>query len=142
MAMEKEPNQFERSNVYTLVPPPKNHTIIGTKWVFHNKLDEEGNVVRNKARLVAQGCNQQQGIDFDETYAPVAILESIRMLLTYACFKNFQLYQMDVKSVFLNGFLKEEVYVRQPPDFEDDNFPNHVYELTKALYGLKQALRA
>ena len=142
MAMQEELNQFERSEVWKLVSPPENHTIIGTKWVFRNKLDEEGNVVRNKARLVAQGYNQQEGIDFDETYAPVARLESIRMFLAYACFKNFKLYQMDVKSAFLNGFLNEEVYVRQPPGFEDDNFPNYVYKLTKALYGLKQAPRA
>ena len=142
MAMQEELNQFERSEVWKLVPPPENHTIIGTKWVFCNKLDEEGNVVRNKARLVAQGYNQQEGIDFDETYAPVARLESNRMFLAYACFKNFKLYQMDVKSAFLNGFLNEEVYDRQPPGFEDDNFPNYVYKLTKALYGLKQAPRA
>ncbi|KAH9725866.1 hypothetical protein KPL70_008032 [Citrus sinensis] len=114
----------------------------GTKWVFRNKMDESGVVVRNKARLVAQGYNQEEGIDFDETFAPVARLESIRMLLAYACHKDFILYQMDVKSAFLNGYILEEVYVKQPPGFENEKFPNHVYKLLKALYGLKQAPRA
>ncbi|KAK1646045.1 hypothetical protein QYE76_063850 [Lolium multiflorum] len=116
--------------------------VIGTKWIFKNKQDEFGNVVRNKARLVAQGFSQVEGIDFGETYAPVARLESIRILLAYASHHNFKLQQMDVKSAFLNGPLHEEVYVKQPPGFEDLNFPNHVYKLDKALYGLKQAPRA
>ncbi|GJU93658.1 retrovirus-related pol polyprotein from transposon TNT 1-94 [Tanacetum coccineum] len=106
-------------------------TIIGTKWVFRNKLDENGVVSRNKARLVAQGYNQQEGINYDETYAPVARLESIRIL-----------FQMDVKSAFLNGFINEEVYVAQPPGFIDFEKPDHVYKLKKALYGLKQAPKA
>ncbi|GJQ90256.1 retrovirus-related pol polyprotein from transposon TNT 1-94 [Tanacetum coccineum] len=117
-------------------------TIIGTKWVFRNKLDENGIVSRNKARLVAQGYNQQEGIDYDETYAPVARLESIRILLAYACALDFKLFQMDVKSAFLNGFINEEVYVAQPPGFIDFEKPNHVYKLKKALYGLKQAPKA
>ncbi|GJU52122.1 retrovirus-related pol polyprotein from transposon TNT 1-94 [Tanacetum coccineum] len=96
----------------------------------------------NKARLVAQGYNQQEGIDFDETYAPVARLESIRILLAYACAHDFKLYQMDVKSAFLNGFINEEVYVAQPPGFIDFEKPNHVFKLKKALYGLKQAPKA
>jgi len=110
--------------------------------VFRNKLDEEGKVIRNKARLVAQGYNQQEGIDYDETFAPVAKLEAIQILLAYASHKNIKLFQMDVKSVFLNGFLNEEVYVHQPPGFENTNKPNHVFKLTNALYGLKQAPRA
>ncbi|GJY61428.1 retrovirus-related pol polyprotein from transposon TNT 1-94 [Tanacetum coccineum] len=117
-------------------------TIIGTKWVYRNKLDENGVVSRNKARLVAQGYNQQEGIDYDETYAPVARLESIRILLAYACALDFKLFQMDVKSAFLNGFINEEVYVAQPPGFIDFAKPNHVYRLKKALYGLKQAPKA
>ncbi|GKA86659.1 retrovirus-related pol polyprotein from transposon TNT 1-94 [Tanacetum coccineum] len=117
-------------------------TIIGTKWVYRNKLDENGVVTRNKARLVAQGYNQQEGIDYDETYAPVARLESIRILLAYACALDFKLYQMDVKSAFLNGFINEEVYVAQPPGFIDFAKPNYVYKLKKALYGLKQAPKA
>ncbi|GJW32910.1 retrovirus-related pol polyprotein from transposon TNT 1-94 [Tanacetum coccineum] len=99
-------------------------------------------VSRNKARLVAQGYNQQEGIDYDETYAPVARLESIRILLAYACALDFKLFQMDVKSAFLNGFINEEVYVAQPPGFIDFEKPDHVYKLKKALYGLKQAPKA
>ncbi|GJR95763.1 retrovirus-related pol polyprotein from transposon TNT 1-94 [Tanacetum coccineum] len=125
-----------------IVPNPKDMTIIGTKWVFRNKLDENGVVSRNKARLVAQGYNQQEGIDYDETYAPVARLESIRILLAYACALDFKLFQMDVKSAFLNGFINEEVYVAQPPGFIDFAKPNHIYRLKKALYGLKQAPKA
>ena len=105
-------------------------------------MDELGNVTRNKARLVAQGYNQQKGIDYDETDAPVARVEDIRMLLAYASYKSFKLYQMDVKSAFLNGFINEEVFVRQPPGFEDFEHPDYVYKLNKALYGLKQAPRA
>ena len=110
--------------------------------VFRNKQDEHGVVTRNKARLVAQGYTQIDGLDFGETYAPVARLESIRILLAYAAHHDFKLYQMDVKSAFLNGPLSELVYVEQPPDFEDPKHPNHVYKLHKALYVLKQAPRA
>lgn len=142
IAMQEELSQFERNQVWTLTPRPQNHPVIGTKWVFRNKLDENGNVVRNKARLVAKGYNQEEGIDFDETFAPVARLEAIRILLAFAAYMNIKLYQMDVKCAFLNGYLQEEVYVEQPPGFEDPNFPNYVYKLQKALYGLKQAPRA
>nr|GEV42627.1 copia protein [Tanacetum cinerariifolium] len=113
-----------------------------TKWVFRNKLDENGIVSRNKAMLVVQGYNQQEGIDYDETYAPVARLESIRLLLAYACDLDFKLFQMDVKSAFLNDFINEDVYVAQPPGFIDFEKPNHVFKLKKALYGLKQAPKA
>jgi hypothetical protein len=99
-------------------------------------------VVRSKARLVAQGYTQVEGLDFRETYAPVVRLEAIRILLAYTCAHNIKLYQMDVKSVFLNGYINEEVYVEQPLGFEDYKQPNHVYKLRKALYGLKQAPRA
>ncbi|GJV09312.1 retrovirus-related pol polyprotein from transposon TNT 1-94 [Tanacetum coccineum] len=119
VAMQEELNQFIANNVWELVPQPRNMTIIGTKWVFRNKLDENGIVSQNKARLVAQGYNQQEGIDYDETYAPVARLESIRILLAYACALDFKLFQMDVKSAFLNGFINENVYVTQPPGFID-----------------------
>ena len=95
-----------------MVPRPKHHPIIGVKWVFRNKIDEQGVITRNKARLVAKGYyNQEEGIDYDETYAPIARLKAIRMLLAYASYMNFKLYQMDVKSSFLNGFIEEEVYV-------------------------------
>lgn len=142
LAMQDELNQFERNDVWELVPRPKDLSIIGTKWVFRNKVDEHGTIVRNKARLVAKGYNQEEGIDYEETFAPVARLESIRMLLAYACHANFTLFQMDVKSAFLNGFIMEEVYVEQPQGFENFEFPNHVFKLKKALYGLKQAPRA
>ena len=140
--MQEELNQFERNEVWELVPRPNDQSVIGTKWVYKNKKDENGIIIRNKARLVSQGYNQQERIDYEETFAPVARLEAIRMLLAFACHKNFILYQMDVKSAFLNGFINEEVYVEQSPGFESFNFPNHVFKLKKALYGLKQAPRA
>ncbi|GJR19257.1 retrovirus-related pol polyprotein from transposon TNT 1-94 [Tanacetum coccineum] len=142
VAMQEELNQFIANDIWELVPQPKNMTIIGTKWVFRNKLDENGVVFRNKARLVAQGYNQQEGINYDETYAPVARLESIRILLAYACTLDFKLFQMDVKSVFLNGFINEEVYVAQPLGLIDFEKPDHIYKLKKALYGLIQAPKA
>ncbi|GJY97831.1 retrovirus-related pol polyprotein from transposon TNT 1-94, partial [Tanacetum coccineum] len=142
IAMQEELNQFISNDVWELVPNPKDMTIIGTKWVYRNKLDENGVVSRNKARLVAQGYNQQEGIDYDETYAPVARLESIRILLAYACALDFKLFQMNVKSAFLKGFINEEVYVAQPPGFINFTKPNHVYRLKKTLYELKQAPKA
>ena len=143
-AMQEELHQFELNNVWELVkrPDPRKHNIIGTKWIYRNKQDENGLVVRNKARLVAQGYTQVEGIDFDETFAPVARLEAIRILLAYANHHDIILYQMDVKSAFLNGKLEEEVYVAQPPGFEDPKNPDKVFRLNKALYGLKQAPRA
>nr|GEW43660.1 retrovirus-related Pol polyprotein from transposon TNT 1-94 [Tanacetum cinerariifolium] len=142
LAVQEELNQFIANDVWELVTQPKNLTIIETKWVFRNKLEENSVVSQNEARLVAQGYNQQEGIDYDKIYAPVARLESIRILLAYACALDFKLFQMDVKSAFLNGFINEEVYVAQPPRFIDFEKPNHVYKLIKALYGLKQAPKA
>ncbi|GKA67901.1 retrovirus-related pol polyprotein from transposon TNT 1-94 [Tanacetum coccineum] len=142
IAIQEELNQFVANDVWELVPQPRNMKIIGTKWVFRNKLDENVIVSRNKARLVAQGYNQQEGIDYDETYAPVARLESIRILLAYACALDFKLFQMDVKSAFLNGFINEEVYVAQPLGFIDFEKLDHVYKLKNALYALKQAPKA
>nr|GEV33868.1 copia protein [Tanacetum cinerariifolium] len=113
-----------------------------TKWVFRSKLDENGIVSRYKARLVAQEYNQQEGIDYDETYALVARLESIRILLAYVCALDFKLFQMDIKSAFLNGFINKEVYAAQPLGFIDFEKLDHVYKLKKALYGLKQAPKA
>jgi hypothetical protein len=115
---------------------------VGTKWVFRNKQDEHGVVTRNKTQLVAKGYAQVACFDFEETFAPVARLESIQILLAYAAHHSFTLFQMDVKSAFLNGPIKEEVYVEQPPGFEDDRYPDHVYKLSKTLCGLKQAPRA
>jgi hypothetical protein len=113
--------------------------VIGTKWVFKNKQGEDGVVVRNKARLVAQSFSQVEGLDFGKTFTHVARLEATRILLTFAASKRFKLYQMNVKSTFLNGVIQEEDYVRQPPGFENPKYPNRVYKLSKALYGLKQA---
>jgi len=140
--MQEELHQFERNKVRHLVPQPKNRTIIGTKWAFRNKLDEFGTVTKNKARLVVQGYNQEKGIDYEKTFAPVARIEAIRILIAFAAHMKFKLYQMDVKSAFLNGYLKEDVYVMQPCDFENNEHAKHVFKLDKALYGLKQAPRA
>jgi hypothetical protein len=139
--MQEELNNFKRNEVWSLVPCPKQN-VLGTKWVFHNKQDEHGVVTRNKAWLVAKGYSQVTSLDFGETFAPVARLESIRILLAYVVHHSFKLFQMDVKSAFLNGPIKEKVYVEQPPSFEDDRYLDHVYKLSKAPYGLKQAPRA
>jgi hypothetical protein len=141
IAMQDELNQFKQQDVWKLVPRPKNRKVVGTRWVYRNKLDEDGTVTKNKARLVAQGYSQAEGIDYDETYAPVARLEAIRIFLAFAAFSNIKVYQMDVKSAFLNGKLDEEVYVEQPPGFEDQDLLDYVYYLFKAIYGLKQAPR-
>ncbi|XP_070013870.1 uncharacterized protein [Nicotiana sylvestris] len=141
-AMKEELDQFERNKVWELVPRPSNSSIIGTKWVIKNKLNESGQVVRKKARLVTQGYSQQEGIDYNKTFAPVARLELIRILLACAAHKGFKLFQMDVKSAFLNDYISEEVYEKHPLGYANISFPNHVYKLTKALYGLKQAPHA
>ena len=137
--MHEELHQFFRNDVWELVSIPKDVNVIGTKLIYKNKFDEHGTVIRNKSRLVAQGYTQVGGVDFDETFAPVARLESIRILLAIASHLNFKLYQMDVKSEFLNGMLQEEVYVEQPKGFVDPHRPDDVYKLKRALYGLKQA---
>nr|GEU31903.1 putative reverse transcriptase, RNA-dependent DNA polymerase [Tanacetum cinerariifolium] len=134
--------QTRRMTKSTLVDLPHSKRAIGTKWVYRNKKDERGIMVRNKARLVAQGDTQKEGIDYDEVFAIVAKIEAIRVLLAYASFKDFFVYQMDVKSAFLYGQIKEEVYVCQPPGFEDLEFPDKVYNVEKALYALHQALKA
>ncbi|KAJ9550934.1 hypothetical protein OSB04_014979 [Centaurea solstitialis] len=141
-AMHEELNQFSALKVWRLVKRPQDKSIIDTKWLFKNKKDEHGTIVRNKARLVAKGYRQQEGIDYDQTFAPVARLEAIRMFLAYAAYKDFTVFQMDVKTAFLYGHLKEEVYVTQPEGFVDPDHPDYVYILDKALYGLKQAPRA
>ncbi|GJS20607.1 ribonuclease H-like domain-containing protein [Tanacetum coccineum] len=141
-AMQEELLQFKLQKVWILVDLPKGHRAIGTKWVYRNKKDERGIVIRNKARLVAQGHTQEEGIDYDEVFAPVARIEAIRLFLAYASYMGFMVYQMDVKSAFLYGQIEEEVYVCQPPGFEDPDHPNKVYKVVKALYGLHQAPRA
>ncbi|GJV29984.1 putative ribonuclease H-like domain-containing protein [Tanacetum coccineum] len=141
-AMQEELLQFKLQNVWVLVDLPKGHRAIGTKWVYRNKKDERGIVVGNKARLVAQGHTQEEGIDYDEVFAPVARIEAIRIFLAYASYMGFTVYQMDVKSDFLYVQIEEEVYVCQPPGFEDPDHPDKVYKVVKALYGLHQAPRA
>ena len=141
-AMNEELDQIEKNSTWELVPRPSDKNIIGSKWVFKNKLNEQGKIVRNKARLVCKGYAQVEGKDFDETFAPVARMEAIRMFLAYACHKRFKVYQMDVKSAFLNGNLEEEVYMEQPEGFSLTDKPDYVFKLEKALYGLKQAPRA
>ncbi|GJU56812.1 putative ribonuclease H-like domain-containing protein [Tanacetum coccineum] len=141
-AMQNELLQFKLLNVWSLLDLPRDKWAISTKWVFRNKKGERGIVVKNKGRLVAQVHTQEEGIDYDEVFAPVARIEAIRLFLAYASFKDFVVYQMDVKSAFLYGKIEEEVYVCQPPGFEDPHFPNKVYKVEKALYGLHQAPRA
>ncbi|GKE12563.1 putative ribonuclease H-like domain-containing protein [Tanacetum coccineum] len=141
-AMQEELLQFEIQKVWILVDLPYGKKAIGTKWVYRNKKDERGVVVRNKARLVAQGHRQEEGIDYDEVFAPVARLEAIRIFLAFASYMGFIVYQMDVKSAFLYGKIDEEVYVSQPPGFLDPKYPEKVYKVVKALYGLHQAPRA
>ncbi|GJR61343.1 putative ribonuclease H-like domain-containing protein [Tanacetum coccineum] len=141
-AMQEEMQQFINQKVWKLVPLPDGKIAIGTKWILKNKRDARGIVVRNKARLVAQGHRQEEGIDYDEVFAPVARIEAIRLFLAFASYMGFMVYQMDVKSAFLYGEIDEEVYVTQPKGFEDPHFPKHVYKVVKALYGLHQAPRA
>jgi hypothetical protein len=137
--MHEELENLERNQIWTLVEPPRDANVRGTKWVFKNKQGEDGEVVRNKAHPVAQGFSQVEDLNFGETFAHVAHLGAIRIILAFAASKRFKLYQMDVKSVFLNGVIQEEVYVRQPPGFENTKYPNRVYKLSKALYRPKQA---
>ncbi|GJZ16567.1 putative ribonuclease H-like domain-containing protein [Tanacetum coccineum] len=141
-AMQEELLQFKLQDVWVLCDLPDGKRVIGTKWVFRNKRDERGTIIKNKARLVAQGYRQEEGVDYDEVFAPVARIEAIRLFLAFASFMGFTVYQMDVKSAFLYGNITEEVYVKQPPGFEDPAHPNKVYRVVKALYGLHQAPRA
>nr|GFA35604.1 retrovirus-related Pol polyprotein from transposon TNT 1-94 [Tanacetum cinerariifolium] len=141
-AMQEEMWQFYNQQVWKLVPLPAGKIAIGTKWILKNKRDARGIVVRNKARLVAQGHRQEGGIDYDEVFTPVARIEAIRLFLAFASYMGFMVYQMDVKSAFLYREIEEEVYVTQLKGFEDPRNPRHVYRVVKALYGLHQASRA
>nr|GEX05046.1 hypothetical protein [Tanacetum cinerariifolium] len=138
-AMQEELNEFERLEVWEPIPRPDKAMVITLNWIYRVKLDELGGILKNKARLVARGYRQEDGIDFEESFALVARLEAIRIFLAYAAHKNMVVYQMDVKTAFFNSNLREEVYVSQPEGFVDSDNPNHVYKLKKALYGLKQA---
>ncbi|GJY49327.1 putative ribonuclease H-like domain-containing protein [Tanacetum coccineum] len=141
-AMQNEIHEFDRLEVWVLVPKPIGVMIIALKWIYKVKLDEYGDVLKNKARLVAKGYRQEEGIDFEESFAPVARIEAIRIFIANAATKNMIIYQMDVKTAFLNGDLQEEVFVSQPEGFKDPDNPTHIYRLKKALYGIKQVPRA
>ncbi|GJY38106.1 retrovirus-related pol polyprotein from transposon TNT 1-94 [Tanacetum coccineum] len=141
-SMQEELLQFKRLDVWVLVPPPDHIKPLTLKWLFKNKHDEENTVIRNKTRLVVRGYHQEEGIDFEEFFASVARIEAISIFLAYAAHKSFTVFQMDVKTAFLHGTLKEDVYMCQPKGFIDADHPSHVYKLKKALYGLKQAPRA
>nr|GEY12677.1 Gag-Pol polyprotein [Tanacetum cinerariifolium] len=141
-AMQDKIHEFDRIQVWELVPRPDCVMILALKWIYKVKVDEYGDVLKNRARLVAKGCRQDEGIDFKESFAPVAHIEAIRIIMANAASKNMTIYQMNVKTIFLNGKLKDEVYVSQPEGFVDPDHPTHVYCLKKAMYGLKQAHRA
>ncbi|GJX92694.1 retrovirus-related pol polyprotein from transposon TNT 1-94 [Tanacetum coccineum] len=138
-AMQEEIHEFERLKVWELVPRPNKAMIISLKWIFKVKLDEYGGVLKNKAQLVAKGYHQEKRIDFEESFAPIARIEAIRIFLAYDAHKNMVVFQIDVKMAFLNGILKEKVYVSQPKGFVNLDHLNHIFMLKKALYGLKQA---
>jgi hypothetical protein len=125
-SMNEELDQIEKNDTWELVPRPSNKNVIGSKWAYKNKMNEQGNIVINKARLVCKKYAQIEGLNFDETFAPVARLESIRIFLAYACHKQFKVYQMHVKSTFLNGDLKEKVYMEQPEGFQLSDNPDLV----------------
>nr|GFA31367.1 putative ribonuclease H-like domain-containing protein [Tanacetum cinerariifolium] len=140
-SMQEELLQFKRLDVWVLVPAPDNISPLTLKWLFKKKHDEEQTVIRNKSHLVVRGYRQEEGIDFEESFALVARMEAIRIFLAYATHKSFTVFQMDVKTAFLHGTLKEDVYICQPEGFIGPDHPSHVYKLKKALYGLKQAPR-
>nr|GFA16469.1 hypothetical protein [Tanacetum cinerariifolium] len=141
-SMQEELLQFKRMDVWVLVPTPDNISPLTLKWIFKNKKDEENTVIRNKFRLVVRGYHKEEGLDFEESFSPVARMEAIRIFLAYDAHKSFTMFQIDVKTAFLHGTLKEDVYMCQPEGFIDADHPSHVYKLKKALYELKQAPRA
>jgi hypothetical protein len=141
-AMKEEIKMIEKNDTWQLVDRPQNRKIIGVKWVYRTKLNVDGSINKHKARLAVKGYSQVFGVDFSETFAPVARLDTIRMLLALAAQNAWKIYQLDVKSAFLNGYLEEEIYVEQPEGFKVEGREDKIYLLRKALYGRKQALRA
>lgn len=141
-AMKEEIHMIEKNKTWSLVQRPTDKNVVSVKWIYRLKTDANGNVVRHKARLVARGFAQQYGVDYLETFAPVSRHETIRLLLAVAAQRKWKLFQLDVKSAFLNGELEEEIYIEQPLGFEEEGKEDHVLHLHKALYGLKQAPRA
>ena len=141
-AMNNELKSIQENNTWYYTDLPKGHKAIGLKWVYKVKRDPEGNILKHKARLVAKGYAQKHGVDYEEVFAPVARLETVKLILALAAQGRWQVHHMDVKSAFLNGDLQEEVYVHQPPGFQNPRHPGKVLKLKKALYGLKQAPKA
>ena len=141
-AMRSELKSMDENQVWDLVDPPPGVTAIGCKWVFKKKTDVDGNVQIHKARLVAKGYGQVQGIDYDETYSPVAMLKSVRIILAIAAYFDYEIWQMDVKTAFLHGNLTEDVYMIQPEGFVDPTSTSKVCKLKRSIYGLKQASRS
>ncbi|PRQ54238.1 putative RNA-directed DNA polymerase [Rosa chinensis] len=141
-AMQEEYDALINQNTWTLVPLPPDKNLVSCKWIFKIKKNADGSIARHKARLVARGFSQEYGIDYDETYSPVVRHTTVRMILSIAASYGWPLHQLDVKNAFLHGVLNEEVYMTQPPGFEDSQHPTHVCKLQKSLYGLKQAPRA
>ena len=141
-AMKSEMGSMYENKVWTLVDLPDDRQAIENKWIFKKKTDADGNVTVYKARLVAKGFRQVQGIDYDETFSPVAMLKSVRIMLAIAAFYDYEIWQMDVKTAFLNGFLEEELYMMQPEGFVDPKGANKVCKLQQSIYGLVQASRS
>ncbi|RVX21294.1 Retrovirus-related Pol polyprotein from transposon RE1 [Vitis vinifera] len=141
-AMDDEIHALKKNDTWVLVPRPQHHNVVGCRWIFKTKLHSDGSIERHKARLVAQGFSQVHGLDFGDTFSPVVRPATIRIILSLAVTSGWRLHQLDVKNVFLHGFLNEEVYMEQPPGYTDSQFPQHVCRLKRALYGLKQAPRA
>lgn len=142
VAVLEEMNALRKNNTWEIVDLPRDKKIVGCKWVFSVKYKADGSIERYKARLVAKGFTQTYGIDYQETFAFVAKINSIRVLLSLAINSNWPLHQLDVKNAFLNGDLEEEVFMRLPPGFEERLGLDKVCRLRKSLYGLKQSLRA
>nr|GEU89658.1 retrovirus-related Pol polyprotein from transposon TNT 1-94 [Tanacetum cinerariifolium] len=140
-AMQEEIHEFERLQVWESVPCPDKVMLIKLRWIYKVKMDEFGRALKNKSRLVSQGFRQEEFIDFEELFTPVSRIEAIRIFVANAANKNMMIFQMDVKTKFLNGELKKEVYVFQPKGIVDQDNPLYVYKLKKAFYGLKQAPR-
>lgn len=140
--MTDEMDAQQQNGTMSLVPRRSNMNVLGSRWIHTVKLNPDGSVLKLKSRWVAKGYEQEEGIDFVETYSPVVRTTTIRVVLGVAVAKEWTIRQLDVRNAFLHGELQEEVYVEQPPGFEDPNYPNHVCKLHKALYGLKQAPRA
>jgi histone deacetylase 1/2 len=141
-AMNSEYEALMRNKTWHLVPPQRGTNVIGCKWVYKIKRKSDGSLDRYKARLVAKGFKQRYGIDYEDTFSPVIKATTIRVILSLAISCGWSLRQLDVQNAFLHGLLEEDVYMHQPPGFEDPNRPNYVCRLDKALYGLKQAPRA